>query len=476
MAQTTRTDWDFVVIGGGTAGLVASRTAASLGASTVLIERARLGGDCLWTGCVPSKSLIAAASSATAARSSSLIGRAQTPVPVDFAAVMRHVHAAMERIAPVDSAESLNADGVKVITGSARFTGERTLDVDGRSIRFGQALIATGGSPVLPPLDTGVEFLTSETLWDITELPGSLLVIGGGAIGCEIAQAMARLGSRVTLVQRGPRLLPKEEPRASAIIRSALEVDGVTVHTSRRLASIDGSGRTGTATLDDGTVIAFDAVLAAAGRTPNSGSLDAAKAGVRLDDRRCVIVDAKLRTSNPRVWAAGDVTPLPQFTHTAGVNGSTAATNAVLGLSRAADTTAIPRVTFTHPEVASVGLVTADVAAAGLTVRTIEHHELDRAIAEDETGGFTSLLVDRRGRVRGVTIVGPRAGETLGEASLAVRNGITTSAIASTTHAYPTFNDAFWNAAVADVRERVGRGAIGAGIGLLRRLRSARLR
>jgi len=481
-----RAEWELVVIGGGSAGLVASRTAASFGADTLLIEGDRLGGDCLWTGCVPSKSLIAAASALTIARTSPHLGVETDAVGLDFAAAMRHVHGAMHTIAPVDSPEVLALAGVEVLSGHARFAGARSLNVDGREIGFGQVIIATGGSPAVPKIEGigSVEVLTSATVWDLTELPERLVVLGGGAIGCEIAQAMARFGSAVTLVQRGDRLLPKEEPRASAIVRAALEADGVTVLTGRKATSISsdgrglgaGRGRSGAVTLDDGSVAPFDVILAALGRVPNTGSLDAGRAGVELDEAGNVVVNARLRTSNPRIWAAGDVTPLPEFTHTAGVNGSIAASNAVLGLARTIDSAAVPRVTFTHPEVGSVGVVQADAAAQGLIARTIEHEHLDRAIAEGATGGFTQLLVDTRGRVRGATIVGPRAGESLGEVSLAISRGLTTSDIAGTTHAYPTFSDAVWNAAVADVRARLNQGATKVATKALRRLRRFRLR
>lgn len=468
------------MIGGGSAGLVASRTAASFGADTLLIEGHRLGGDCLWTGCVPSKSLIAAASALTVARNSPHLGVETDAVALDFAAAMRHVHGAVHTIAPVDSSEALALAGVEVLSGHARFTGARTLNVDGREIRFGQAIIATGGSPALPQIDgiESVEVLTSATVWDLSELPERLVVLGGGAVGCEIAQAMARFGADVTLVHRGDRLLPKEEPRASAIVRAALEADGVTVLTGRRGTSISGDGRGlgGAITLDDGSVLLFDAILAALGRTPNTGSLDAGRAGVALDGSGNVVVNARLRTASPRIWAAGDVTALPQFTHTAGVNGSIAASNAVLGLSRRVDSVAVPRVTFTHPEVGSVGLVQSDAAARGLIARTIDHEHVDRAIAEGATGGYTQLLVDARGRIRGATIVGPRAGETLGEVSLAISRGLTTRDIALTTHAYPTFGDAVWHAAVADVQVRLGQGLVKMATTSLRRLRRWRLR
>jgi pyruvate/2-oxoglutarate dehydrogenase complex dihydrolipoamide dehydrogenase (E3) component len=472
-------EWDLVVIGGGTAGLVASRTAARFGARAVLIEDNRLGGDCLWTGCVPSKSLISAADAAKTARSSALLGVSVSDVVVDFARVMEHVQAAMHDIAPVDSAESLMRDNIEVVIGRARFTGPGTVDVNGRELRFRQALVATGAAPSLPDIPgiDAVEVLTSETFWDLRTLPERLVVLGGGAIGCEIAQAMARLGAAVTLVHRGPRILPKEDERASAIVRAALIADGVDLRSNTTVTGVSSADRrSGTFTLSDGSTLGFDRVLAALGRRPNTAGLDLQRVGVRQDSHGNVVVNSRLRTSNPRIWAAGDVTGLPQFTHTAGVNASVAATNAILGLTRSFDSAAIPRVTFTHPEVGAVGLQATDAASRGHRIVTRDHEHVDRAVTEAKTDGYTQLVVDRRGRVLGGTVVGPRAGETLGEISLAVKNRLTTSDIAGTTHAYPTYNDGLWNVAVADVRHRLGSGLVLAATRTLRRLRSARLR
>lgn len=466
-------EWDLVVIGGGTAGLVAARTAAGFGASVLLIEAERLGGDCLWTGCVPSKSLIAAASAAATARGSAHLGVTSTGVTVDFPRVMAHVHSAMELIAPDDSAESLEEDGVQVLQGRAVFTGERTVEVACRSIRFHQAVIGTGGSPTTPevPGAAEVEILTSSTFWDITELPQRLLVLGGGAIGCEIAQAMARLGSEVTLVHRGTRILAKEDEKAAAIVADALIADGVTLRLERSATAFAGD----TVTLDDGSVVGFDVVLAAMGRRSNTDGLGLDRAGVDVDEKGNVQVDDRLRTSNPRIWSAGDVSGLPQFTHTAGVNGSIAATNAILGLTRRVDSDAVPRVTYTHPEVASVGVQPSEAAERGWKVVTREHADLDRAVCEADVSGYSSLVVDSRGRIHGGTIVGPRAGESLGEIGVAIRNKLTTSDLANTTHAYPTFTDGVWKAAVSDVQARLKLGVTGTATGVLRRIRQRRV-
>jgi pyruvate/2-oxoglutarate dehydrogenase complex dihydrolipoamide dehydrogenase (E3) component len=485
MANTTGSDgslnqpWDFVVIGGGTAGLVASRTAASFGARVLLIERDRLGGDCLWTGCVPSKSLIAAAHATATAQQSALLGIRARDVAVDFRAVMNHVQAAIGTIAPVDSAESLELDGVTVLHEDAEFINESTLIAGDQEIRFRQAMIATGGRPrrlEVEGADT-VTTLTSESVWDLDTLPERLLVVGGGAIGCELGQAMARLGSRVTLVQRGQRLIPKESAEAEAIISAALTADGVDVRTSaivQRVVSSDGSA--GSVHLDDGTLVEFDRVLVALGRTPNTSSLGLEKANVDTDEHGRVLIDDHLRTSNSRIWAAGDVTPLPPFTHTAGVNGSIAASNAILGLRRKVDRRVIPRVTFTQPEVAAVGLQAADSVASQHRVVTVDHRHLDRAIAESATVGFTQIITDRAGVLLGATIVGPRAGESLAEVTIAVKNRLTASQIAGTTHPYPTFNDAVWNACVSIVRDRLSDGLLRRVISTMFAIRRARMR
>ncbi|MGE3194542.1 MAG: NAD(P)/FAD-dependent oxidoreductase [Microbacteriaceae bacterium] len=456
--------WDLVVVGGGSAGLVASKTAAGFGARVLLVEKDRLGGDCLWTGCVPSKTLIAAAHDR-----SSVLG------PVDFAATMQRVHEAIHTIEPVDSREALESEGVAVADGSARFLSPRSLSVDGVETRFRQAVIATGTTPATPHFAgaDGLQVLTSESFWELRELPAKLVILGGGAIGCELGQAMARLGSQVTIVQRGPRILPKEDVAASRIIHDALLADGVTILTGRTAVAASSPDRlSGTLTLDDGQTLSFDRLLAALGRTPSAAELNLPAAGVATDDAGFVRIDRALRTSNRRIWAAGDISGLPQFTHTAGVNGSVAATNAILGLRRRAETRVIPRVTFTSPEVAAVGVQGAGADPDRHHVVTQHHQHSDRAITESDTTGFAQIVVDRRGKILGGTIVGPRAGETVGELTLAVHAGLSTSSVASAIHPYPTYNDPLWNAAIQDVRHRLGRGLVAGAIRLLRRIRA----
>ncbi|MEV7799317.1 FAD-dependent oxidoreductase [Microbacterium foliorum] len=474
--------WDLVVIGAGSAGLVGSRTAAALGAHVLLIEAHRFGGECLHTGCVPSKALIASAAAAHAARSSARLGVTASEVHVDFPSVMQHVHSAIQHIEPVDSPETLNRDGIHTLTGRARFDGPRSVVVDGERIAFRDALIAAGSSPVRTSVEgeAAIDVLTNETFWDLEQLPARLLVQGGGAIGCEIAQAMVRLGSEVTLVHRGDRLLPKEDAAASAVVLAALRADGVDVRLGTTVSAFDSPGSddtpssSGAARLSDGTQVAFDRALAALGRRVDTADLGLSAAGVTLDRRGAVDVDTSLRTSNPHIRAAGDVTPLPRFTHTAGMYGSVAATNAVLGLSRKIDADVVPRITFTSPEVAAVGISPADASARGMRVVVQHHSHLDRAIADGHTDGFTSIVVDRRGRVTGAVIVGPRAGESLAEYTVAVKTRMAVRTLATTMHAYPSYSDAGWNAVVKEAQRGLRGGAVAFAIRLLARVHRRR--
>ncbi len=461
LAASAGEPWDLLVVGGGTAGIVGAKTAARLGGRVLLVERDRTGGDCLWTGCVPSKALLAAAGVAASARRSDEFGVRTGDVSVDFAQVMDHVRAAIQRIAPVDSVEALENASVTVRRATARFTGAGSADLDGTTVQFRQALVATGAGPAVPPVPglREVDFLTSETIWGLDELPRDLVVLGGGSIGCELGQAFARLGSSVSVVESADRILPREDPSAAAALTRSLIDDGVELYTGSGVAEVRPDGpASGVLHLENGQEVAFSRLLVAVGRAPRTDDLGLGAAGVTVDARGFVVVNAHLRTTNHRVWAAGDLTGHPQFTHTAGVHASLAASNAILGVRRKVDLTAVPRVTFTDPEVAAVGLET---ARASRTLRTVDwpHAHVDRAVTERATGGFARLVIDRRGRVLGATVVGPRAGETLAEMALVISQGLTTRDLASVTHAYPTYNDAPWNAAISDVQDQLTRPA-----------------
>ena len=443
--------WDLLVVGGGTAGLVAAHTAAELGATALLVERDRTGGDCLWTGCVPSKSLLASAHAAAAARDARRLGVSVGDVQVDFPAVMRHVREAIAAIEPVDSPAALRAAGVAVAHGTLRFTGPRSAQVDGEPVAFTQAVVATGSAPLMPDVPglRGADPLTSESVWDLEQLPQRLLVLGGGPVGCELGQAFARLGSRVVVIENGPRLLGREHPAAADLVRDALAAAGVDVRTGVSVVAVAAHTVGWTARLDSGADVGFDCVLVAVGRRPRTTDLALADAGVRLTESGHVAVDRRLRTTNPRIWAAGDVTGHPPYTHSAGVHATVAASNAVLGLRRTVDPRSIPRVTYTQPEVAAFG-VSSDAPA--VTPRRTDHGDVDRAVASGATGGFTELTLNRRGKVVGATTVGPRAGEVLSEAVLAAQAGIPARRVAGIMHAYPTWSDGVWKGAIDQSR------------------------
>lgn len=467
--------WDLVVIGGGSAGLVAAHTAAEVGARVMLVERDRTGGECLWTGCVPSKALVGAASHVAALRRD--VGYASAAgVTVDGRAVMAHVRSVIAAVAPRDSVESLEAAGVVVRTGSAAFTGPASIGVDGADAVFRRAIIATGSDPYVPDVPglRAAGPLTTDTVWDLEELPPRLLVIGGGPVGCELGQSFARLGSAVTIVEAAERLLPRHDPRASALVDAALRHDGVDVRTATRLVEVDPDRRLAVPVAGSG--IGFDAVLVATGTRARTADLGTAAAGVALARDGAVLVDRRLRTSNPRIYAAGDVTPLPHLTHVASYLAGIAATNAVLGLRLPADDTVVPQVVYTDPEVASVGLPTWSVPGGPAPpVAFLPHTEVDRAVIDGRTDGFTALRTTRlRTRVTGATIVGPRAGESIAEAGLAVRRRAGLAVLSTTMRAYPTYGYGTWDAAVAEVRRmtrRLGGRAVLAGLVRLRRIR-----
>ncbi|MFC4494672.1 dihydrolipoyl dehydrogenase family protein [Streptomyces ovatisporus] len=447
--------YDLVVIGGGSAGLTAARTAGRFGARTLLVERERLGGDCLWTGCVPSKALLHVAGQVQAARSAGQYGLHPAPGGrADLAAAMGHVEQAIAAIEPHDSAESLRPLGVEVLHGNAVFTSERSLRIDGgqgsQQVDFRYALIATGSSPALAPVPglAEAEPLTSDTVWAETELPERLVVLGGGPVGCELGQAFARLGSQVTLVEALDRLLPDEEPRASRSVRKRLESEGVTVLTGCRTEEV-----TGGAVHGPGGPVPYDRLLAATGRRAATEELGLAAAGVEADQHGWVRTDDRLRTANPRIYAAGDVTGKSAFTHLAGVQGASAATDALLGVRRRIDYPAVPWVTFTDPEVARVGLL----STAGERTLTLDHDRSDRAVTDGRTDGFTTLVLNKRGRIAGATVVAPRAGETVAHLAAAVRKGWTPSEYARTVHPYPTYADGPWHAALTGVHARLER-------------------
>jgi len=458
--------YDLLVLGGGTAGLVSAQIAASLGARVALVERDRTGGDCLWTGCVPSKSLLAAAHLAHAMRRAADVGLAAVQPEVDFGAVMAHVHGAIAAIEPHDSPERLRSLGVEVVQAGASFVAPRVVAAGERRLRARAVIVATGARPVLPPVPGLVEAgaLTSDTVWELRELPGRLLVLGGGPIGCELAQAFARLGAAVTLVEQAGRLLAADEPDAAALVAASLRSDGVDVRLGTRALRVDAgelvvvpAGGQGGAAREQQR-IAFDAILAATGRRPRTDDLGAAAAGIALDERGAVSVDERLRSSAPHVYAAGDVTAQLPFTHVAAHHARVATINALLGTRRRVDTT-IPWVTFTDPEVARVGLSAAQARerwGRRAVIQRIDYSAVDRAVAEGRQDGFALLVGDHRARLVGATVAAPAGGEAIAELTARITHGDKIDAVSTAVHAYPTFAEGPARAADEVLRRRYG--------------------
>ena len=456
------TTYDLVVLGGGTAGLVAAIGSAGLGASVALVEQDRPGGDCLWTGCVPSKSLIAASHAAQRVRDAHRFGVDAGEPRVDFARVMRHVHGAIATIEPHDSAERLTAEGVTVLSGRGRFGGPGRIVVAShgaeQEIGYRKALIATGSTPTLPPVAglPAARPLTSDTVWALETLPARLVVIGGGPIGCELGQAFARLGSRVTLLEAAPRLLIRDLPDAAQIVHDRLVEDGVDVRTG---VVIDAAVRRAddvVVYLGGGSTVEADEILVAAGRVARTVDLGLDTVGVELTDGGHVQIDARLRTTASRIFAAGDVTGAPAFTHVAAYHGGVIVQNAILGLRRRVSYTVAPAVTYTDPEVAQIGSQAAD-AGDGARVARFPHSGIDRAITEGDTSGFTELVADRKGRLVGATIVGPAAGEMIAAVAASMRAGARLRDLAGAIHAYPTRSEAIQRAALEDLRASLAR-------------------
>ncbi|HZD02448.1 MAG TPA: FAD-dependent oxidoreductase, partial [Actinomycetes bacterium] len=454
--------YDLAVVGGGTAGLIAALVAAGAGARVCLVERARVGGECLWTGCVPSKSLLAAADLAQRMRGADRVGLVPVEPKVDFQQVIEHVRAAQARIAPHDSPERLRAAGIDVLQGHARFAGSGRLLVDAGDsslqVRWRAALIATGSQPVLPELPglQQADPLTSDTVWDLEELPERLLVIGGGPVGCELAQGFARLGTRVTLLEAEAALLPGEEPEAGALLAERLHGEGVDPRPGSRGLRVERDG--GGFALDAGSDgwVGFDRVLVATGRRAVTDGLGLDTLGVRVGPAGNVLVDRRLRTSTPGVFAAGDVTGVLPFTHVA-AQARLAAPNALFGLRRHADYRAVPRVVFTDPEVAHVGLSEAAARerfGARVTSWSFPYERLDRAVTAGQGDGFAKLVGGPRGRLVGATVAAPAAGEAIAELAQWVARGARISEVSQAVHAYPTFAEGPARAADQAVRAR----------------------
>lgn len=465
-----RFDYNLIVIGAGSAGLVSAYIAAAVKAKVALIERDRMGGDCLNTGCVPSKALLRSARALAEARQAQRYGIARMEVQFDFAQVMERVQQVIGKVAPHDSVERYTGLGVEVIEGEARIRSPWEVAVGDRRLRARSLIVASGARPLVPPLPglDAVAYLTSDSLWELRALPRRLVVLGGGPIGCELSQAFARFGSEVTLVEMAPRLLPREDADAGGVVEAQFRGEGVRVMTGCKALRVEAAGDGGRLICEQGGQVidfAFDRLLLALGRTANVEGFGLEELGVEIDPRGTIRSDAFLRTNFPNILVAGDVAGPYQFTHVAAHQAWFASVNALLApwWRLRADYSVIPWTTFTDPEVARVGLSEEDARAQGVAVEVTRYglDDLDRAIADSADRGFVKVLTaPGKDRILGATIVGEHAGDLLAEFVLAMKQGIGLNQLLGTIHAYPTLSEAVRHTAGAWKRAHAPQGAL----------------
>ncbi|NRA32283.1 MAG: mercuric reductase [Polyangiaceae bacterium] len=435
--------YNLVVIGGGPAGLVAAAGAAGLGAKVALIEKHRLGGDCLNTGCVPSKALLRAASAAYHASHGSEFGIIGAAPKVDFHTAMNRVHELRAQIAENDAATRFAELGVHVFFGEGKFIGSDRIAVDEDVLRFRRAVIATGARPKTPPIPglADVPFRTHEDIFDLTELPAHLVVIGAGPIGCELAQAFRRLGSEVTVLDAAPRLLFRGDADASAVLAEQFADEGIRTHLGVEILEAE-SDRSGLKLRYRGgseSSVSGSCLLVAAGRAPNVESLGLADGGV-ITDKRGVQINDQLRTSNRRIYAAGDVCSSHPFTHSADAQARIVIQNALFFGRKKSSALTVPAATYTQPEIASVGISSEEASSRDdVLTLTVPMAEMDRGMLDSHTRGFGRLHVAKgNGKILGATLVSSHAGESISEVTLAMTHGLGAGALAATLHPYPT--------------------------------------
>ena len=440
---------DLCVIGAGSGGLAVAAGAAQMGAEVVLVERGAMGGDCLNFGCVPSKSLLAAARVADFWRRGAALGIAYAPPQIDFAAVAESVQRVIASIAPNDSEERFAGLGVRVLRAEARFTSPRTVRAGDIEIRPRRFVIATGSQPMVPAIPGlgGVPYLTNETVFANRELPDHLIIIGGGPIGIEMAQAHRRLGARVTVIDVGP-LLPRDDPELAASLTERLSEEGIDTRPRTEIAAVEHDGEAVAIRLASGERIAGSHLLVAAGRRPSIEALDLSAAGIAATVKG-ITVDARLRTTNRRAFAIGDVAGGPQFTHIALYHAGIVIRNALFHLPAKVDYRALPWVTYTDPELAQVGLTEAAARAADRSVRVLRWHfaENDRAQTERETEGLVKIMTRGNGLIAGASILGAGAGDLILPWALAISQKLKIGALANLIVPYPTRNEASKRAA-----------------------------
>jgi pyruvate/2-oxoglutarate dehydrogenase complex dihydrolipoamide dehydrogenase (E3) component len=466
--------YNLVVIGAGSAGLITAAIAAGLGARVALVERHLMGGDCLNVGCVPSKSLIRAARTIAEARHAEAFGLSVgASAEVDFGAVMERLRRIRTQISHEDSARRYRDElGVDVFLGSARFSGSDVVDVDGAQLRFKKAVIATGARPAIPEID-GLEeagYLSNETIFELTERPQRLGVIGSGPIGAELAQAFRRLGSDVTVFDRATQILPREDADAAQVVADQFEREGIDTLLDCTLNRVEtlGAAKRIHLTTAGGTerTVDVDAILVAVGRAPNVEGLNLEVVGVEFDAKRGIHVNDYLQTRNPNIYAAGDIAMAWKFTHAADAAAKIVVQNALFLRTKKLSSLVMPWCTYTDPEVAHVGLYEREAAERGIELATykIPLREVNRAVTDGEDAGFVKIHVEKRrgwsrwarggDRIAGATIVASHAGEMVSEVTLAMVNKLGLGAILATIHPYPTQAEALKRAAGSYLRSR----------------------
>lgn len=456
--------YNLVVLGAGTAGLVSAAAAAGLGARVALIEKHLMGGDCLNVGCVPSKALIQSSRVRAGIQKATEFGiEPSAESRVDFPAVMERLRRLRAGISHHDSVQRFSSLGIDLFLGEGRFVNRNVIEVDGKQLRFKKAVIATGARPAVPPIPGLAEagYLTSETVFSLTEQPSSLLVIGGGPIGCELAQAFCRLGSKVTLVEAGPQFLAREDPDAAAVLEQSIRNDGVDLQLATRVARFESENGKRVAYVEkDGREEKLDTeeILLGVGRIPNVQGLQLERAGVDYDNKRGVHVDDRLRTTNPRIFAAGDISLDHKFTHTADAAARIVIQNALFLGRRKTSSLTVPWCTYTSPEIAHVGLYERDAKKQGIEMTTFKilFSEVDRAVLDGMKEGFVKIHVKKGGdEILGATIVADHAGDMISEITLAMVAGVGLGKIANVIHPYPTQAEAIRKAADAYNRTRL---------------------
>lgn len=458
----SRYDANIVVIGAGSAGLVSAYIAAAVKAKVILIERERMGGDCLNTGCVPSKALLRSAKQAKLMRRAEEFGLSAVPVDVNFKKVQQRVQQVIEKIEPHDSVERYTELGVECVSGDAQLIDRHTVQVGERRITGKNIILATGARPFVPPIEglDKIDYLTSDTVWQLTEFPKRLLVLGGGPIGCELSQAFASLGSQVTILEMQSQLMGREDADVADYVKNQFAQDGIEVLTDHRAVRFSvgqQGGRVECEANSEKVEIEFDQVLVAVGRKANTENLGLKALGIKLRNNGTIDTDDYLRTAVPNIYACGDVTGPYQFTHVASHQAWYATVNSLFGFFRKfrADYRVIPWATFTMPEVARVGINETEAAEQGVDFEVTKYgiDDLDRAIADGEASGFIKVITPRnKDKILGVTIVGQNAAELIAEYVLAMKHSIGLNKILGTIHLYPSMAEA--NKYVAGVWKR----------------------